>query len=216
MFALATLLARPPADAASAFHVPSWLRLESGTVVRVAQAPWPVEGSEAALTGSEDTAKTDPDNFTSRPGDVVHERAGLKVTIEDIYDDRVVLVRPIGVPWDAYTRIDFLQPNVPIGTDLVVGGGFGKYTYFYPQLDTPTSQALELPNGIPLVSLDESVAQPGRGSDDLVRLKVLVRGGPSRGRVGWVPVNYTGLPLHGAAPASTAERECSCRLLEFR
>jgi hypothetical protein len=210
-FLSAALVLPARADAAT----PSWLELRPGQIARVGAAPWPVTEPEAALSGSEDSAAKNPDDYATRPSDAIHEPIGLRVVIERIYADKVARVRPDGVAWSAYTRLDQLAPEVPAGTDLVVAGGFGNYGDFYAALETPASGAEQLATGTPLVALKMGTAAYDPEGSDFVRVRVLVKAGKLRGRVGWIPVLYTGLP-GGAATESTTERACRCRLLEFR
>ncbi len=198
-------------------QTPGWLTLEPGQIARVGAAPWPVgDAPEAALSGSEDTAKVAAEDYATRPADAIHESIGVRVTIERIYNDKVVRVRLDGVAWTAYTRIDRLVPEIPPGTRLVVSGGFGNYADFYPALDTPAAQAKHVATGTPLVALEVGIARYDPQSSDFVRVRVTVRGGPLKGRTGWIPVPYTGVPAPNGNPSSTAERACRCRLVEFR
>jgi len=203
-----------PARAAA--PAPSWLELRPGQVAWLGAAPWPVDEPEAALSGSEDSAAKNPDDYAARPADAVHEPIGLRVIIERVYEDKVARVRPVGLAWSAYTRLDHLAPEIPVGTDLVVAGGFGNYADFYPSLETPARGAEQIATGTPLVALKMGVGAFDREGTDFVRVKVLVKSGKMRGRVGWIPVLYTGLPAPRGAPTSTTERACRCRLLEFR
>jgi hypothetical protein len=213
LFLLSAALVLPARAGAIA---PGWLELRPGQVARVGAAPWPMTEPEAALSGSEDSAAKNPDDYAVRPSDAIHEPIGLRVVIERVYDDKVVRVRPDGVAWSAYTRLDQLAPEVPVGTDLVVAGGFGNYGDFYPALETPARGAIELVTGTPIVALKMGTAVYDPEGSDFVRVKVLVKAGKMRGRVGWIPVLYTGLPGAGGTPLSTTESACRCRLLEFR
>jgi hypothetical protein len=193
-----------------------WLQARPGQTALVGAAPWPMSDPEAALTSSEPSAAISPDDYTARPADALHEPIGLRVVIQQIYLDGVALVQPEGAPWSAYARLDQLVPQVPAGTRLVVAGGFGNAAAFYPQLDTPQASAEELATGTQVVALGMGIAPYDPDGTAFVRVKVTVESGPERGRTGWIPVGFTGLPDPSGNPGWTAERACHCRLLEFR
>jgi hypothetical protein len=193
-----------------------WLETRPGQTALVGAAPWPMSTPEAALTSTEPSAAVNPDDYTARPADALHQPIGLRVVIQQIYLDGVALVRPEGASWSAYARLDQLVPEVPAGTRLVVAGGFGNATDFFAQLDTPQSGAEEIATGTALVALGMGIAPYDPDGTAFVRVKVVVESGMQRGRTGWIPVGFTGLPDPGGNPGWTAERACRCRLLEFR
>jgi len=203
--------------AAGAAGEPPWLFLRPGQTALVGAAPWPMDQQpEAALTGSAQSASVSPDDYTRRPDDALGQPIGLRVVIEAVYLGNVARVQPVGATWDAFTRLDQLIPEVPPGTQLVVAGGFGNYADFFRDLSTPAAQAEEIPTGTSVVALGLGIAPYDPDGADYVRVKVLVQGGPMRGRSGWIAVNFTGIPDPSGAPVSTTERACRCRLLEFR
>ena len=67
-----------------------------------------------------------------------------------------------------------------------------------------------------LVALGMGIAPYDPDGTAVVRGKGVVESGMQRGRTGWIPVGFTGLPDPGGNPGWTAERACRCRLLEFR
>ena len=193
-----------------------WLQTRPGQTALVGAAPWPMSDPEAALTNSEPSAAVNPDDYAVRPAEAVHQPIGLRVVIDQVYLDGVALVHPDGATWNAYARLDQLVPQVPAGTHLVVAGGFGNAAAFFPQLDTPQARAQEIATGTPILTLGMGIARYDPDGTAFVRVKVAVESGPKRGRTGWIPVGFTGLPDPGGNPGWTAERACHCRLLEFR
>src|SRR6202162_4841795 len=121
-----------------------------------------------------------------------------------------------GSPRSAARRPDELVPEVPPGTQLVVAGGFGNYADFFPDLSAPESAAQQLPTGTSVLTLGLGIAPYDPEGSDFIRTKVYVQSGPQLGRTGWIAVGFTGLPDPNGTPASTAERACRCRILEFR
>jgi len=202
--------------AAGAASEPSWLALKPGQTALVGAAPWPMEQPEAALSGSPRSAAVSPDDYARRPDDALHQPIGLRVTVEDIVADGVARVRTVGAPLEAFTRLDQLVPEVPPGTQLVVAGGFGNYADFFPDLSAPESAAQQLPTGTSVLTLGLGIAPYDPEGSDFIRTKVYVQSGPQLGRTGWIAVGFTGLPDPNGTPASTAERACRCRILEFR
>ena len=194
----------------------SWLETRAGQTALVGAASWPMTDPEAALTKTEPSAAIDPDDYSARPADAIHQPIGLRVVIRQVYLDGVALVRPVGVDWDAYARLDQLVPEVPAATHIVVAGGFGNAADFFPHLDTPQAGAEQLPTGTRVVALGMGVAPYDPSGTGFIRVKVLVVSGPAKNRTGWIPVGFTGLADPTGAPADTAERACRCRLLEFR
>jgi hypothetical protein len=195
---------------------PNWLVTRPGQTGLVGAAPWPMTEPEAALTGSDRTAAIDPDDAAQRPDDAVHEPIGLRVVIDQLYSDGVALVHPQGAEWTAFARLDQIVPEIPAGTDLVVAGGFGNAADFFAALGTPPSGVEEIPTGSQLQSLGMGIAPYNPDGTGFVRVKVYVRTGALRGRTGWIPVGFTGIPDPGGDPANTAERACHCRVVEFR
>jgi hypothetical protein len=212
-FALALLLT---ISIARADVTTAWLQAIPGQTALVGAAPWPMTDPEAALTSTEPSAAVNPDDSSTRPADAIHQPIGLRVTIEQVYLDGVALVRPEGAAWTAYTRLDQLVPEVPAGTRLVVAGGFGNAAAFYPKLDTPQAGVEEIATGTAIVVLGMGIAPYDPDGTGFVRVKVVVESAPQRGRTGWIPVGFTGLPDPAGTPGWTAERACRCRLLEFR
>jgi|GEM_PF-1926707 len=206
------------ANAGAAQTVPAWLAPRPGTLARVDIAPWfDSDEPEAALTGSVASSARDFTIDALRPMDVRYEPVGALVRIERVFPrSGVAAVRGVRSPWRAFARIARLVPVVPRGTTLVAAGGFGGFADFYPALSTKQPRAGRVATGSRLVVLGNGVAPYDPDSPDLVRLRVRVASGDLRGRVGWVAAAYTGLPLARPRPdASSAERACRCRLVQF-
>jgi hypothetical protein len=197
---------------------PAWLRLAAGTAARVDVAPWPVyDEPEAALTGSAASLERDFTADLARPNDVVYEPAGVRVRLVRVLaGNRIALVRAMAGDWVAYAPLDRVVPEVPAGTRLRVAGGFGGFADFSPALDAPEAQARPLATGTGLVALGMGTATAAGGDSDLVRVHVRVLAGPERGRTGWIPAAFTGIPLASPPPQSEeAVRACLCRLVRF-
>jgi hypothetical protein len=207
----------PAGAVASPGGIPPWLAVRPGRMALVAEAPWPMgDEPEAALTGSFRSSRIAPDDQAARPKDAVGAAIGIAVAIERLVSPEVARVRPVGEYPPAYVRLDRLVPEVPAGTRLVVAGGFGNEAAFYAKLEAPVEKAGSLATGTPLTALGMGTAPYDPDGSDFVRIRVLVRGGAFRGRHGWLPAAYAGLPRPGGPFASTAERACRCRILEFR
>src|ERR1700693_4055795 len=76
--------------------------------------------------------------------------------------------------------------------------------------------AQQLPAGTSVLTLGLGIAPYDPEGSDFIRTKVYVQSGPQLGCTGWIAVGFTGLPDPNGTPASTAERACRCRILEFR
>src|SRR5579871_405695 len=196
--------------------VPPWLVAVPGRPAYVAEATWTNDDRpEAALTRSLRSAARDPDDQNARPTDALGAPVGTKVTFEAFVTATVARVRLPGDARPAYARVDRLVPAVPRGTRLAVAGGFGGSALFYPALAAPIERAASLPSGTAVAALGTATAPYDPEGGDFVRLQVRVLSGPRRGRIGWVPAAYLGLP--GLGPyGSVAERACRCRLLELQ
>jgi len=197
--------------------LPPWLLAQPGRAAYVAEATWSMDDRpEAALTRSRASARRAPDDQNARPSDALGAPVGVRVTIEGTPAENVVRVRVPGDPRPAYARLDRLVPVVPPGIRLVVAGGFGGGAPFYRSLDVPVERAASLATRTPLLMLGTATAPYDPEGGDFVRLHVEIEGGPERGRRGWIPAAYAGLPGAVRAGASNAERACACRLLEMR
>jgi hypothetical protein len=186
-------------------------------VARVDLAPWLVDGeSEAALTESAASLERDFSADASRPPDIVFRPVGVLVRVERVLPGgTIAFVHGAGVRWEAYTRVDRLVPEIPIGTTLVAAGGFEGFSDFYPSLRTPKRSAERLPTGSRMIVLGSGAAGYDPDTDDLVRVHVRVTNGELAGREGWVAVAYTGVPADAAMLGSQAEKTCSCRVVTF-
>jgi len=194
------------------------LRLAAGTAARVDIAPWPgYDEPEAALAASAASLERDFSADLARPNDVFYEPIGVRVRIvRALAGGRIALVRGMAADWVAYAPLDRLVPEVPPGTRLRVAGGFGGFADFLPALDAPQAQARELATGTGLVALGMGAATVAAGDSDLVRVEVRVLTGPERGRTGWIPAAFTGIPLaRPPAQSEEAVRACLCRLVRF-
>jgi hypothetical protein len=201
----------------SASALPPWLAPAPGRYAYVAEAPWPMgDHPEAALTFSLRTARPEPDDQTARPADAVGAPIGVRATFVDLASASVARLRVDGVTHDAFARLDRLVPPVPPGTHLVVAGGFGYESLFYPALDAPLEQARSLVTGTRLVALEIGVAPYDPDGMDFIRIHVRVTAGARRGQTGWLPAAYAGLSRPQGPRASTVERACRCRIIEFR
>ncbi|MBC5811593.1 MAG: hypothetical protein GIW95_12185 [Candidatus Eremiobacteraeota bacterium] len=201
------------ANAQYGSELPEWLVLRPGQVGIVGAAPWPLDTPEAALTGTAESAARPPDDYSERPADALGQPIGLRVRVQEVYGP-VVRVRPEGAPVDSFTRLDFLSPEIPEGTRLVVAGGFGNYADFYPSLGARTPE--QIATGTTLVAVRMGIAPFDPDGSEFVRVRVQVQSGPKKGRAGWIPVGYTGVPAASGQAASETERACRCRLVEFR
>ncbi len=214
---IVVITALPGRTAASA--VPNWLQLQPGTLARVDIAPWRVDDEpEAALTETAASMEHDFTSDASRPPDIVFRPVGTPVRIVRVLEGgTVALVHSVGagLPWEAYTRIDRLAPEVPRGTPLIAAGGFEGFSDFYPSLATPEHAADRLPTRSKMIAIGMGAAAYDPDSADLVRVHVRVVSGALAGRTGWVPVSYTGLPADASAMASQPEKTCSCRVVTF-
>ncbi len=214
-FALVTMLTRVQA----APSLPNWLQLQPGTLARVDIAPWRVDDEpEAALTETAASMRHDFTSDASRPPDIVFKPVGTPVRIVRVLEGgTVALVHSVtaGSPWEAYTRIDRLAPEVPRGTPLIAAGGFEGFSDFYPSLGTPEHAADRLPTRSKMIAIGMGAAAYDPDSADLVRVHVRVVSGALAGRTGWVPVSYTGLPADASTMASQPEKTCSCRVVTF-
>ncbi len=197
---------------------PGWLRLAAGTAARVDIAPWRAyDEPEAALAASAASVEGDFSADLARPNDVFFEPIGVRVRILRVLaGGRIALVRGLTGGWVAYAPLDRLVPEVPPGTRLRVAGGFGGFADFLPALDATGAQARELATGTELLSLGMGAATIAGGDSDLVRVEVRVLTGPQRGRTGWIPAAFTGIPLaRPPAQSEEAVRACLCRLVRF-
>jgi hypothetical protein len=219
---VATLCAAPPhvarAAEAPAWRTPAWLALRPGTLARVDTAPWPTfDEPEAALTHAARSLARDFSDDFARPDDIVYEPVGVRVRIVRVLPGaRVALVRGLGAAWQAYAPVDRMLPEVPRGTVLRAAGGFAGSADFYPALDSPEPLPAGIATRATVVVLGMGAAPYSTQSADLVRVNVRVRSGSLRGRVGWIPVAYTGLPVTAVpAQAENAAKACVCRILRF-
>jgi hypothetical protein len=171
---------------------------------------------EAALTSSLRSARPNPEDQTARPADAVGAPIGAKVRFAGMASASVALLRVPGFHGIAYARLDRLVPIVPRGAKLVVAGGFGNDAPFYGALDVPLDQAWSLPTGVHVTALGMGVAPYDPDGTDFVRIHVHVDNGARMGQTGWIPAVFAGLNRPHGHPASTAERACACRILEFR
>jgi hypothetical protein len=217
--ALALLIVFPAnvrADPATA--LPGWLALRAGTYGRVDLAPWPTDDEpEAALTAEADSLDRDFTADLGRPNDVVYEPVGVRVRIVRVLEGgRIALVRGSGATWQAYAPVDRIVPEVPAGTLLRAAGGFEGFADFFPAADTLGPAAGRIETGTPLVALAIGAARNPAAGSDLVRIRVRVLAGAARGRTGWIPAAFTGLPVRTVSPdAETAAKACRCRILRF-
>jgi hypothetical protein len=198
--------------------LPPWLRLQPGTFARVDIAPWRVEDEpEAALTESASSMARDFTGDATRPPDIVFKPVGVRVRIVRVErGGTIALVHGVGERWQAYSRIDRLIPEIPVGTALVAAGGFEGFSDFYASLSTPERAASRLPTRSRMVALGLGAAPYDPDSADLVRVRVRVLSGERAGSEGWVAVTYTGLPAGpGSRLGSQAEKTCSCRVITF-
>ncbi|GAC1302142.1 MAG: hypothetical protein NVSMB19_11130 [Vulcanimicrobiaceae bacterium] len=213
--------AAAPASAVPVPHVaaaPAWLQLRPGALGRVDIAPWLASDEpEAALTESAASIARDFTTRGERPGDVVFEPIGVRVSVVRVlFGGRIALVRGRDAHFVAYTLVTRLIPDVPPGTELRAAGGFQGFSDFFATLATPYKDADRLPTGSALVALATGAGPYDPETSDLVRVRVRVRSGPLRGRTGWVAVAYTGLPTrHVPRTAAVAEKACACRIVEF-
>ena len=217
-FFFATLALALGAAPASAATIPVWLRLHPGTLARVDIAPWRVDDEpEAALTETAGSLQRDFTSDASRPADIVFRPVGTPVRIVRVLaGGTIALVHSVtGSPWQAYTRIDRLAPEIPAGTPLVAAGGFEGYSDFYPTLATAQHAAGRLATRSKMVAIGMGAGVYDPNTSDLVRVHVRVLTGVLAGHTGWVPVSYTGLPAAAATLASQPEKTCSCRVVTF-
>jgi hypothetical protein len=220
-FAFAISLASPTivrADPATA--LPTWLALRAGTYGRVDLAPWPTDDEpEAALTAEAASLDRDFTADLGRPNDVVYEPVGVRVRIVRLLEGgRIALVRGAGpgAAWRAYAPVDRIVPEVPPGTMLRAAGGFEGFADFFPSADALAAAAGRIETGTPLVALAIGAARDPAAGSDLVRIRVRVLAGAGRGRTGWIPAAFTGLPVRTLSPeAETAAKACRCRILRF-
>ena len=191
--------------------------LAPGNVARVDIAPWRVDDEpEAALTESAGSMRRDFTGDASRPPDIVFRPAGVRVRIESVLPGGTIAkVHGLGERWEAFTRVDRLVPEVPVGTELIAAGGFEGFSDFYRSLATRQKNAERLATRSRMIALGTGAASYDPDSSDLVRVHVRVTSGDLRGREGWVAVSYTGLPASAATLASQAEKTCSCRVITF-
>lgn len=172
---------------------------------------------EAGLTASPESLDRDFTADLARPNDIVYEPVGVRVRIERVLaGGRIALVRGVGAAWHAYALVERTYPEVPPGTPLRAAGGFAGFAAFYPRLGSRQSEAGEIATGTALTALGMGAAPFDPLTSDLVRVHVVVRSGPDRGKTGWIPVGYTGIPVTAVPPeAENAAKACGCRIVRF-
>jgi hypothetical protein len=189
--------------------------LAPGVEARVDLAPWPTfDEPEAALASAPDSLARDFSADLARPNDVVYEPVGVRVRVLRVLaGGRIALVRGIAGDWRAYAPVERLIPEIPPGTRLRAAGGFAGFADLYPTLVGRDTEPVA--TGSPLVALDMGTATFDRNVADFVRVRVRVLGGAARGRTGWIPAAFTGIPATAAVEEETAAKACACRLVRF-
>lgn len=210
---------QPSFSTPHATPAPAWLRLQPGVVARVDLAPWRAyDEPEAALTASAASMQRDFTVTGARPGDIVYRPVGVRVRVvrRIAGRDAVVAVRGLHGGWLAYTQANRLSPEIPLGTKLVVAGGFDGFADFFTALTTPHDGARRVTTGTPLIALGIAAAPFDPDASDLIRVHVRVASGPLQGREGWIGAAYTGIPRTStAAGATQIEKTCSCLPVSF-